>query len=186
MGTESRTLTPKQKRFADEYLIDLNATAAYKRAGYAGKGKSAENAASRLLGNVGVIAYVASRQVKLQEKLEITQERVLAEYAKLAFLDPRKFYDEAGALIPVHKLDADTAAALAGMDVTEIKAGEAEIGHTKKIKIADKKGALDSIARTLGMFIDKTELTGKGGGPQEHKVDATLTPDEAYLRMIGR
>lgn len=160
-------LTPKQQRFADEYLIDLNATAAYKRAEYRGKGKSAENAASRLLGNVGVIEYIATRQKELQKKMGITQERVLAEYAKLAFLDPRKFYDNKGNLIPVHLLDDDTAAALTGMEIAEINVGETVIGQTKKIKYADKKGALDSLSRTLGMFQDKTELTGKNGGPLE-------------------
>lgn len=159
-------LTERQKRFADEYLIDLNATAAYKRAGYAGKGKSAENAASRLLGNVGVAAYISARQVRLQEKLEITQERITAEYAKLAFLDPRRFYDENGNLIPVHKLDADVAAALAGMEIVTQRAGKDADGNqeyedVKKIKFIDKKGALDSLSRTLGMFADKMEHSGQ-------------------------
>jgi phage terminase small subunit len=48
-----KALSPKQKRFVDEYLIDTNATAAYKRAGYKCQGRAAENAASRMLGFVG-------------------------------------------------------------------------------------------------------------------------------------
>ncbi len=156
-------LTAKQQRFADEYLIDLNATAAYKRAGYSAQGKSAEVDACRLLGNAKVAEYVASRQVKLREKLEITQERVLAEYAKLAFLDPRRFYDDRGGLIPVHELDADVAAALSGMEIVTQRAGKDSDGNqeyedVKKIKFIDKKGALDSVARHLGMFVDKSEV----------------------------
>lgn len=158
-------LNAKQRRFADEYLLDLNATAAYKRAGYAGIGNSAESAACSLLSNVKVSAYIALRQEKLQVKMEITQERVLAEYAKLAFLDPRKFFNARGGLIPITELDADTAAALAGMDIAMERDGEDEDGKPKyvpvhKIKMIDKKGALDSIARTLGMFKDKVEVSG--------------------------
>ncbi|SRR6266404_866013 len=158
--SNSANLTPKQQRFADEYIIDLNATAAYKRAGYKGQGSTAEVNASRLLSNAKVSAYLVEKRNKLQEKTCITQERVLAEYAKIAFLDPRKFYDDKGNLVPVHMLDDDTAAGLSGMDVAEITAGEMVIGQTKKIKISDKKSALDSIARHLGMFIEKVEHSG--------------------------
>jgi len=52
--SDGSKLTAKQRRFADEYLIDLNATAAYKRAGYAGDGHGAEVNASRLLSNAEV------------------------------------------------------------------------------------------------------------------------------------
>ena len=51
-------LNPKQQRFIQEYLIDLNATAAYKRAGYEAKGKAAGAAASRLLSHGKVAAAV--------------------------------------------------------------------------------------------------------------------------------
>jgi phage terminase small subunit len=160
-----KKLTEKQQRFADEYLIDLNATAAYKRAGYAADGNSAEVSASKLLRNPKVAAYIAARQKKLQDKLEITQERVLQEYAKLAFLDPRKFYDENGNLIPVHQLPADVAAALAGMEIVTARTGKDAEGNpeyedVKKIKFIDKKGALDSLSRTLGLFKDKVEHSG--------------------------
>lgn len=163
MGADS--LTPKQQRFADEYLIDLNATAAYKRAGYASKGNAAEVSACQLLRSPKVASYVAMKQSKLQEKLEITKERVVAEYAKLAFLDPRKFYDDSGRLIPVPQLPADVAAALAGMELTVARSGTDADGNpeyedVKKIKFIDKKGALDSLARHLGMFIEKVEHTG--------------------------
>jgi phage terminase small subunit len=35
---EGRVLTPKQRKFAEEYCIDLNAIAAYLRVGYAARG----------------------------------------------------------------------------------------------------------------------------------------------------
>ena len=54
INTRSGQLTLKQQRFANEYCVDLNATAANKRAGYNARGNSAEAAASRLLSNVKV------------------------------------------------------------------------------------------------------------------------------------
>jgi phage terminase small subunit len=48
MKTQSK-LTPRQKRFVDEYLVDLNATRAAKRAGYSPKTTSAQVIGSRLL-----------------------------------------------------------------------------------------------------------------------------------------
>lgn len=157
--SDAPKLTEKQKRFADEYLIDLNATAAYKRAGYSGDGNVAEAASSRLLSNVKVKQYIDGRMKDRENRTEITQDRVLQEYAKLAFLDPRRFYDESGALIPINELPADVAAALAGVDVTDSFDKESNaVITTKKVKFIDKKGALDSVARHLGMFIDRSEV----------------------------
>jgi phage terminase small subunit len=74
---ECMPLTDRQQRFVEEYLVDLNATAAYKRAGYKAQGRSAENAASRLLGNVGVREAIAAAQAKRSEKVELTQQWVV-------------------------------------------------------------------------------------------------------------
>jgi phage terminase small subunit len=73
-------LSDKHKRFADEYLIDMNATAAYLRAGYTAKGNSAEVNASRLLRNPKVQEYIEQKQQKVAEKLDITVEWILEQY----------------------------------------------------------------------------------------------------------
>ena len=86
-----------------------------------------------------------------ETRTEITQDRVLKEYARLAFLDPRRFFDNNGSLKNIVDLDDDTAACVSGMDIVAFKDGE-RAGQINKIKIADKKGALDSVARHLGMF----------------------------------
>ncbi len=69
-------LTPKQARFVEEYLIDLNATQAAKRAGYSTH--TADVQGPRLLGNVGVAAAIQAAQTALSERLEVTAERVVA------------------------------------------------------------------------------------------------------------
>ena len=152
-----RPLTAKQKVFVQEYLVDLNATQAAIRAGYSQR--TAGWIGPQLLGKTHIAEAVQGAMAKREERTEITQDRVLKEYAKLAFLDPRRFYNEDGQLLQVHELPEDVAAALSSMEVVTERAGELELS-VRKIKFSDKKAALDSIARHLGMFKDKTELTG--------------------------
>lgn len=153
----AKALTAKQQVFVQEYLVDLNATQAAIRAGYSKR--TAEWIGPQLLGKTHVSEAVQKAMAKREERTEITQDRVLKEYAKLAFLDPRRFYDDDGQLLQVHELPDDVAAALSSMEVVTEKAGDLELA-VRKIKFSDKKAALDSIARHLGMFKDKTELTG--------------------------
>lgn len=175
MAKGSNGLNARQARFVDEYLIDLNATAAYQRAGYSGSGNVAEAAASRLLSNVKVRAAIAAAQEKRAQRTEITQDRVLKELARIAFFDIRKLYREDGSLKPMSELDDDAAAVLAGVDVVEMAGGMAVgdgaggVAHvpmyTKKAKIPDKVGALNLAMRHLGMLTDKTQISGANGEP---------------------
>lgn len=160
-------LTPKQAQFVREYLVDLNATQAAIRAGYSPR--TAESQGSTLLRNPKVRACLEVGRARLAQAVEVTQERVLQELARLGFLDPRRLFNPDGSPKPIQDLDDDTAAALAGLDVMEVYEGQGEnrafVGYLKKYKLADKKGALDSIAKHLGMFVERKELTGKDGGP---------------------
>lgn len=62
-------MTEKQKRFCDEYLIDLNGTRAYKAAYPSVKSDDVASAASaRLLGNVKVRAYLDERLEQLHSE----------------------------------------------------------------------------------------------------------------------
>lgn len=160
------SLTEKQKRFCEEYLIDLNGTQAAIRAGYSFD--SAGAIASENLTKLEIQEYLTIRQSELITETGITQKRVLEEYAKIAFADIRKMYTVDGALKGMHDLDDDAAAALAGVDVYEERVGAEDvesIGVTKKIKMHDKIRALDAIGKHLGMFKNIHELTGKNGEP---------------------
>ena len=147
-------LTEKQKRFCDEYLVDLNGTQAAIRAGYSKK--TANEQAARMLANVSFQQYLNEKRNKLADKLEISQERVLKEYARIAFFDIRKVYSPTNTLIPINDMDDDAAACLAGVEVDEIHEGFGEnrqlIGHTVKVKLANKIAALDSLGKHLGLF----------------------------------
>lgn len=164
-------LNDKQRRFVEEYLIDLNATQAAIRAGYSEK--TGYSHGQRMLKNVEIQNAIQEAQKKLSERTQITQERVLAEYAKIAFLDPRKLFNDDGQIKPISELDDDVAAAIGGIDVivSPSDGEDKEPDFTKKIKLIDKKGALDSIARHLGMFKDKVELSGLIGIEQRPMSD---------------
>lgn len=156
-------MTKKQKIFADEYLVDMNQTRAYIAAGYSGNG--AAQSASALLRNPKISAYIEKKLEKRAHKLDVSAEKILAEIAKVAFLDPRKFYDDNGNLKDVPSLDDDSAVSLAGLEVYEEYAGRGEdreaIGQTKKVKFADKLRALELYGRYLKLFTDKVEHSGK-------------------------
>lgn len=138
----------KQERFCEEYLIDMNAKQAAIRAGYSEK--TAEVQASRLLSKAKVQKMVQEKRERLSKKLGISQEMVLEGYRKLAFYDVRKFYNKNGNLLDVTELDDETAFALAAIEITEEKTMNVVTGYTKKIKMTDRKGALDSICKVLG------------------------------------
>lgn len=149
-------LNDRQRRFCDEYLKDLNATQAAIRAKYSSK--TAGQIGERLLRNVEVAKYLKERMADREKRTEITQDMVLREYARIGFFDPRKLFDETGRPLPIGQLDDDTAAVISGVDVATIGNAEQGAGEILKLKLADKKGALDSIARHLGMFNDKLDL----------------------------
>lgn len=158
-------LTAKQQRFVEEYLVDLNGTQAAIRAGYSSRG--ADVAAVRLLGNARVSTAIQARRVKLSQKLEITQERVLQELARIAFADMRDLFvwdAEKAAFVPSKDLTEDQAAAISGVEAETVRTtredGTVETTVKLKLKTYDKKGALDSIAKHLGMFVERHQLEG--------------------------
>lgn len=110
-------LTPKQERFVAEYLIDLNATQAAVRAGYSARTAASQGA--RLLKQSGVARAVQAAQQARAVRTEITQDRVLQELARIAFFDIRRLYRADGSMKDPCELDADTAAALASIEVKE-------------------------------------------------------------------
>ncbi len=162
---EKHGLTVKQKRFADEYLIEPNGSRAYKIAYGVKSDEVAAAGASRTLKLVKVAAYIAARQRKLQSSLEITQERVLKEAARIAFADLRKLFDEDGNLKPIKDLDDDTAAALAGLDIEALYEGKGKnavrIGDIRKFKLWNKGEALEKLFKHLGLYEKDNDQLGK-------------------------
>ena len=155
-------MNAKQRKFVAAYLKEPNATKAAQSAGYSAK--TAYSIGQRLLKIPEIKAAIGARL----DKLDITAERVLGELAKLAFLDPRRFFNEDGSLKSVRELDDDTAPSLAGIEHEKLfehygKGQAKQVGMTTKIKIADKGINLERLGRHLKLFTDKVEHTGLEG-----------------------
>ncbi len=155
-------LTEKQKLFADEYLIDLNATRAYKVAYPRIKNdETAYSASSRLLRNVKVAEYIHERMNERSKRTEITQDNVLKELATIAFanitdvvtIENGTVYIKDTKDIPKSLLPA----------IESIKEGKNGI----EIKFYPKDRSLELLGRHLGMFNDKIEVSGTFNNPME-------------------
>ncbi len=146
-------MTPKQAAFVQQYLVDKNATQAAIRAGFSAK--TASSAGERLLRNVEVCAAIERGMADIAGRLGITAERVLQERSRLAFFDVRRLFRDDGSPVPVNELDADTAAAIAGLEVAEIWEGSGEdrrfVGYLKKYKLASKDPSLASLEKYFGL-----------------------------------
>lgn len=105
-------LTPKQQRFVDEYLVDLNATQAAIRAGYSKKTANAQ--AGRLLVNVSVQRAIQKAQNAAQERTQRTMDDVLADLREVAQDAMQKLPDRDGNLVMVNHNAAIKAIELEG------------------------------------------------------------------------
>lgn len=157
-------LTPQQQKFVEEYLVDGNAAAAYRRAGYVARNDNvAAAAASRLLRNVKIEqALVKARQVQMERLAaegrspQIRADRVLEEFARVAFSDPRKLYRPDGTLKPPSEWDDETAASIASVEtdesVLQVEENSRLTTRTHKVKRWDKLRALKHLGDHLRLF----------------------------------
>lgn len=156
-------MNSKQKAFASEYVIDYNATQAAIRAGYSER--SAYSQAHELLKKHEIQEAIRELEAASSMRTAVTKDMVIRELARVAFVDPRKLFEDNGTPKDITMLDDDTAAALASVDIFEEFDYNGEgnrelIGYTKKYKWADKLRALEMLGKHLGMFTDKVHVEG--------------------------
>lgn len=144
-------LTAKQQRFVEEYLIDLNATQAYIRAGYKNY-DSAGVEANKTLNNPKVRQAVDEAMAERSRRTGINQDRVIQEIAKLAFVNISNAVDLNTGKIKPGATEEDLAC------IQSIKIKPTEFGTEREIKFYDKKGSLEQLGRHLGLFKDKAEV----------------------------
>ncbi len=139
-------LTPKQAAFVAEYMIDRNATQAAIRAGYSKK--TAGQIGDENLKKPDIRAAIDAGLAKLSGRIEISAERVLKERARLAFFDPRKLLDDNGNPLPLHQLDDDAAAAIAGVDIQINGDGGSVV---RKYRLAGKDASLAALEKHFAL-----------------------------------
>ena len=108
--------------------------------------------------------------------------------------DPRKMFDARGRPKKLIELDDNEAAAIAAFEVSETIQGQDHtqtLKRTYKLKFLDRLHAFALIGKACHYYADRQEQTGPDGVPITRNltvqfVDAALSPEEAYRRMVTR
>lgn len=137
-------MTKKQKRFIEEYLIDLNATQAAIRAGY--KPGTAYSIGSENLKKPEIKAGIDKAMAERSKRTGINQDRILLELARIGFAKITDVVDPKTGKIKEGVLEDDLAC------IQSIKIKPGQFGTEREIKMYDKKSALVDLGKHLGMF----------------------------------
>lgn len=146
-------MTKKQKRFVEEYLIDLNATQAAIRAGYSPD--SAKEIGSENLTKPNIAKAIDQAIAERSRRTGVNADRVVRELAKIAFVNAGEVVDLDTALL-MDKISDDDMAAIQSVKVKTF----GEDGIEREVKLADKLKALELLGKHLGLFKDKVEING--------------------------
>lgn len=149
----ARKLTDKQKKFVKEYLIDLNATQACIRAGYSPK--TAMEQGYQLLQKTSVQEAIAKAMAERSKRTGISQDRVIQELARIAFVKITDVVDSDGE-INTNASDDD----LACIESYKVEDSDSVNGSSSKreVKLASKIKALELLGKHVGMWNDKIQV----------------------------
>ena len=166
-------LTNKQKKFIDEYLVDLNATQAAIRAGY--KEKAAYRTGAENLRKPQIQEEIQKRIQERQQRTEVTQDMVVKELAAIAFSRATDYVEirsngvcSTVVIKPTTDLSDQQIRAISG-----IKEGANGI----EIKLNDKEKALELLGRHLGMWNDKLDI-------KTPAIDDSIKEMEEYFERL--
>lgn len=162
-------MTAKQKRFIEEYLVDLNATQAAIRAGYSPATASEQGA--RMLGNVNIKGEIDRQLAERSKRTGISADRVIREMAKIAFANISDVVD-----LTTGQARTDAARDdLAAVQQIKVRRSETEAGVAIEtdVRLADKLKAAELLGKHLGMFRDRLEVSG-GLATAQAKLDDLL------------
>lgn len=158
MGKATPKLSPRAARFVAEYLVDCNAAAAARRAGYSQR--TAHSQGGRLLRNVAVAQAIAAAQARRVQRVEVTADAVVRELSRVAFSDVGQLHDADGNLLPLQQLPEDARRAVVQFEAEAVGQDGEAVTQLRRVKLADKLKALELLARHLGMLRDKVEHSG--------------------------
>ena len=171
-------LTPRQETFCQLFANPSSgdvvpAKEAYLRAFDKCSDTYAAGSASRLLKNPRIAKRIQEIRNKTADRLSINAERVLQELASIAFAKMSDFatWNSAG------EIELVASSELSPEDQAAIKEIVGDSARGRRIRLHDKGVALDKLAKYLGMFTEKVDVTS-GGKPIE-----PLTDEERVARI---
>lgn len=149
-------LTPKQQRFVDEYLVDLNAAAAARRAGYSPK--RADQQGLENLRKPEMAAAIAAAKAARSERTGIDADWLLRRLAAQADADLADLHGPDGTLKPVAEWpEVWRRGLVAGIKTVTVGNADLGLGQVTEVKLADRVRVLELIGRhvDVGAFKER-------------------------------
>lgn len=177
-------LNDQQKRFVDEYLIDLDPTAAAIRAGYS-------NRSARQIGNENrtkptIAAAIADKMRERAIRVAASQDRVITELSAIAYADPRLAFDEQGALREVKDWSDSLAAGIKSIKIKQLNDDDGSIvGSTAEINFWDKLKALEMLAKHVGLFESVSSNQASSSDVLKNRIRQARSPDLKLVKANG-
>ena len=159
---KSNGLTPKQKRFVQEYLKDLNAVAAAIRAGYSER--SAHAIGGENLKKPIIRAAIDAALEKRAQRVEVTQDAVVEELARIGFASISDVAEWDDNTVTVHPSATRPRSVLAAV------AGVVSTPHGLTVRMHDKTSALVHLGKHLGMFRERLDVDVRDGADVVEKL----------------
>lgn len=178
-----KKLTAKQARFAEEYIIDLNATQAAIRVGYSEK--TAYSQGQRLLKKVEVKTAIDAALAKRSERTKITADWVLQRLVDEVEADLADLFDENGKTKPVHEWpEVFRTGLVAGIEVSELLEGA---GKVSKFKLSDRLKRIELIGKhvDINAFRDQHGVGNPDGTPLDTVDDNEIARRLAFILRKG-
>ncbi|MFC2993361.1 terminase small subunit [Halomonas tibetensis] len=167
------SLPPKQSRFVEEYLLDLNATQAAIRAGYSTK--TAYRTGADLLKKPQVLQLLDQHKTERSRRVQMDADHVLQRLGEIDEMDVVDILDDDGRVLPIKQWPKVWRQTISGIEVTEMADGSGEgrqaVGLLKKIRWPDKQKNLEMVGRHVYVQAWKERHELSGG--------VTLTHEEA-------
>ena len=160
-------MTVKRHRFVAEYLVDLNATQAAIRAGYAKKG--AKDQAYQLMQLPEVAEAIEKAMGERNKRLQVDADYVLQRLTEIDQLDLADIFDVDGKLMPIRQWPLIWRQMVKEVDM-----------KTGKVKFHDKLRALELIGKHVNVNAFREQVNHTGN------INLTDITDEELERQIAK
>ncbi|MCP4475410.1 MAG: terminase small subunit [Gammaproteobacteria bacterium] len=162
-GVNGKKTLHKELLAAEEYLKNgFNGTHAYSEIYKNNNPLTCAVEGSKLLRKPNVMAYIDKRITEMLLKLSITSEVVLAEQAKLAFVDIRSMFQD-DVFVGINSLNIAQQSCIESIEYEELFNGVGEskvhVGRKAKIKFYSRQKAIDNLMKYKGLIKDNTSNT---------------------------
>lgn len=179
-------MTSKQQQFIAEYLIDLNATEAAKRAGYSAK--TAYSIGQQLLKKFEIQEAIKAAQLARSERTHITQDAVLQEIALLSHSDYTNYViDDEGNLLVREGVNPLATRAVSSVKKKVTRSPEGDIVSVEtEFKLWNKPASVKMAGDHLGLLKDHVEISGNPEQPLVVAVEHRLRDANSRIERLRR